>query len=131
MPVMHDKVAALSALLPGPDSSYTTAFLAAAFVEAVNRRFGKGATEADVIEYVADVRRRSDEIGDAIDPGAAVKLILAVLSDESARDVDARTRGKVFVIFIAALISDERLDGDGIDAVLASARMLADEWLAQ
>jgi hypothetical protein len=139
---MDDKVAALSALLRadgrrchescgrrdrcGPDASFA-AFLAAAFVEVVSRRFGGGAAEADVTEYVANVRGRSQEVRDAIDPRAAQRLILAALNDDAAQDVDCETRGKVFIIVIAALMSDERLDDGGIDAVLASARKLAGE----
>ena len=145
MLVTDDGIPALRALLDADDRLYheirgrkrprsgvsSMAFLTAAFVKAVRRRFGKDSTEADVIDYVADVRGRSEEIGDAIDPRAAEKLILAALNDEGGGDIDVRTRGRIYITFIGALVSDERLDDEGIEVFLAAARECADGALAE
>src|SRR4051794_8988428 len=92
-----DQVATLRAYLAGDFDQYErlyerldrqaarTTYLAlidAAFFEAVDRRFAKNGTRADVIEFVADVRARSDNLGE-IDALTAERLIRAVLGDGS------------------------------------------------
>lgn len=147
MPVTDDEVAALRAFLSGDldlyhqirrglDHSAATrasdsAPVAAAFFEAVDRRFGDSGTAADVISYVADVRARSGEVAEQVDPQAAERLIRAVMTDETIADIDTETKGRVFIVFLGALISDEQLDDDGLDAFLAQARKTADGFLSQ
>lgn len=144
MPVTDDQVVALRAYLAddldqhrqlyarlgrqAARSGYT-ALLAAAFFEAVNRRFAQDGTAADVIEFVADVRGRSEALGKAIDPRAAERLIRAALSDEDIDDLDDQAKGGLYVVLLAGLIGDEQLSDDGLDEFLAGARKLADEWL--
>jgi hypothetical protein len=144
MPVTDDQVAALRAYLAddldqhrqlyarldrqAAHSGYA-ALLAAAFFEAVNRRFAQDGTTADVIEFVADVRGRSQALAEAIDPRAAERLIRAALTDEDIDDLDDRAKGSLYVVLLAGLIGDEQLSDDGLDEFLAEARKLADEWL--
>jgi hypothetical protein len=144
MPVTDDQVAALRAYLAddldqhrrlyaqldrqAARSGYI-ALLVAAFFEAVNRRFAQDGTAADVIEFVADVRGRSEALGEAIDPRAAERLIRAALSDEDIDDLDDRAKGRLYVVLLAGLIGDEQLSNDGLDEFLAEARKIADEWL--
>jgi hypothetical protein len=146
MPVTDDEVAALRAHLSGDQALYHelygrldrsairvtyAAFITAVFVEAVDRRFGKNGTAADVISFVADVRSRSDNVANAIDPRAAERLILAILKDEDGEDFDGQTMGQIYIVLLSALISDEQLDDDALDASLESARKRADRWLSQ
>jgi len=143
MPVTDEQVAALRAYLAddldqhrqlyarldrAARSGYT-ALLAAAFFEAVNRRFAQEGTAADVIEFVADVRGRSEALGEAIDPRAAERLIRAALTDEDIDDLDDKAKGGLYVVLLAGLIGDEQLSDDGLDELLAEARKVADEWL--
>jgi len=107
-----------------------SALLSAAFCVAVERRFAQGAGTADVIEFVGNVRSRLSEAADKIDPRTAERLILAVYTDERVPDnLDLETRFRTQLLLLAALIADERLDDAGLDAFLADARKLADQWL--
>jgi hypothetical protein len=144
MPVTDDEVAALRAYLqgnralqedlyermttPAARARYTT-LLAAAFMEAVSRRFG-GRDSAEVIEYVADVRARVPEVGQKIDPSAAERLMRSILTDADPPDIDARMRGRIFIIFLMAMVSDAQYDDDQLEALLAVARKAADDRLA-
>jgi hypothetical protein len=144
MPVTDDEVAALRAHLqgnqalqqelysgmttPAARARYST-LLAMAFFEAVNRRFGGRDSAAEVIEYVADVRARAPEVGQQIDPSAAERLIRRALTDVDVSDVSDRMRGRIFIIFLLALVSDAEYDEDQLDAFLAVARKAADDAL--
>jgi hypothetical protein len=105
------------------------ALIDAAFFEAVDRRFAKAGTVADVIEFVADIRARSERLSE-IDSRAAERLIRAALGDGSADDIDDKTRFGAEIVLLAGLIVDERLDDAGLDKFLAEARKLADSWTA-
>jgi hypothetical protein len=102
------------------------ALIDAAFFEAAERRFGNGSTTSDVIEYVADVRSRSQRIADTVDARTAEQLIRMVFSNSPAGQLDSKTALAAKQVLLAALIADERLDDAGLDKVLADARRLAD-----
>jgi hypothetical protein len=104
------------------------ALLTAAFVTAVTRRFGQPGAADDVIDFVADLRSRSDAVAGAIDPRAAEHLIQAALNDDDT-GVDAKNMGGLMVVILAGLVADEELTADGLDEFLAEARKVADEWL--
>jgi hypothetical protein len=146
MAVTDDQVAALRAQLADDveehrrllaqlnlDSGGTayTALIDAAFFEAAERRFGTGSTMAGIIEYVADVRARSDRVAEAVDARTAERLIRGVFKDdESIRDLDPKAAFTAKQIVLSALIADEHLDDAGLDKVMAEARKLADQLLA-
>ena len=54
----------------------------------------------------------------------------AVYSGESIGDLDNAIKGRAQIILLAALINSERLDEVGLDAFLADASKLANQWLA-
>lgn len=66
----------------GSGASYS-ALVNAAFFEAVDGRFGKASTPASIIEYISDVRSRSDEIAEKVDPSVGERLIRKVLAGET------------------------------------------------
>jgi len=105
-----------------------TVLVSAAFFEAVDRRFGKGYTRAEIVQFVADARARFDQSGHDLDPLAAERLVLSALDEESIDDLDDKTLGQTQVVFLAALIADEQFDAPGLDEFLVEARKLADEW---
>ena len=107
-----------------------SALVAAAFCEAVEQRFAPDADAADVIAFVGNVRSRSDDAAEKIDPRTAERLILAVYTDEQVKDIPAEVRYKTQIILLGALIGDEQLDAAGLDAFLGQARKLADQWLS-
>jgi hypothetical protein len=144
MPVTDEEVAALRAHLQGKQTlqrelyeKITTpaakarysALLAMAFFEAVNRRFGGRDSAAEVIEYVADVRARAPEIGHKLDPSASERVIRRALGDADVSDVDARMRGRIFIFFLVALVSDAEYDDVQLEEFLGEARKLADDGL--
>jgi hypothetical protein len=104
--------------------------VSAAFVLAAKRRFARDVSPGQVIEFVGDVRSRSPEVAGQVDPKTAERVIMAVFTGESLQDIDPRTSWETQVVLMAAIIGDERLDDEGLDAFLAGARKLADQWLA-
>jgi len=146
MPVTDDEIAVLRAHLsgnqalqqelqarlasPAARSRYAT-LVAAAFFEAVDRRFAPRGTAADVIDFVADVRARSERLAEGIDAQAAEQLIGAALTGEDAPGIDGEAKGRLFIVLLAALASDEHFTDAELDAFLAEARKTADGWLSQ
>jgi hypothetical protein len=98
-----------------------------AFARAVQRRFGTPHQPADVIEFVADARSRSDRVAQEIDPRIAERVILMVLGDGSVADVSKTTLASTQLLLLGALVADEHFDDAGLDAFLASSRKLADQ----
>jgi hypothetical protein len=145
VPVTSDQVATLRSYLSGDFSDYQQrrnqidqapnragymALVSAAFCEAVERRFARQDPPERVIEFVADVRGQFDRDGNQIDPRAAERMIRAVYTDEPIDDLDSATKGRTQIVLLAALINSEQLDDAGLDAFLADAGKLADQWLA-
>ncbi len=143
MAIGTEQVAALRAMLAGEFdeharlteqldrnngwASYST-LLAAAFFEAVDRRFGSGHTSAEVIQLVADARARFDESGTAIDPRAAERLVLSALGEGNVDDLDDRTVAGTETVLVAALVAEQRFDSAALDAFVEEARRLAVGW---
>jgi hypothetical protein len=105
MAVTADQVAALRAFLKGDFGEYErlvdqldtdaartgySALLAAAFFEAVDRRFAANGSTADVVIYVANVRAKSERLA-KIDPRIAERLVLHSLGEGSIADLDNET----------------------------------------
>jgi hypothetical protein len=105
--------------------------VAAAFYVAVNRRFGQGYTIADIIQFVAGERVRVDDREFDIDPRVAERLMLAVLGNGSAHDLDERAKGLAQIALLTALVDDENLDDAGLGAFMAEARKVADSMAAR
>jgi hypothetical protein len=142
MAVTADQVAALRAYLTGDLDKYErlvdqldadaaaagySALLAAAFFEAVDRRFAENGTAADVVKFVGDVRAKSQRLAE-IDPTVAERLILHSLGEGSIGDLDNETVISNQFLLLGALIVDEQLDNAGLDQFLAEARTVAEEW---
>jgi len=144
MAVSADEVATLRTYLSGNMDKYRrmqqqldpvaarsgySALIAAAFFEAVDRRFAKpGTTTGDIIRYVGDVRARSARVSDALDPQAAERVIRHALGEGSIRDLDDDTVIGAQIVILSALIADEQLDDAGLDQFMAEARKLANQW---
>lgn len=145
MPVTDEQVAPLRAQLAGQPAEHLRLFdlldqtskrtayrtlVSAAFMIAAERRFAPDVSPDVVIEFVADVRSRSAQVADQVDPKTAERVIMAVFTGQSLDDIDAATSLQIQLILMAAIIGDERLDDAGLDAFLAEARKLADQLLA-
>lgn len=101
----------------------------AAFFEAAGRRFSSDTTTDDIIEFVADVRSRTEKVRVALDPRVAERVLLAVVKDADISDIDPREARRSQRILLNALIADENLDSAGLDEFMAIARQLADRLL--
>lgn len=144
MQVTDDEVAALRAMLAGDPERFKelvdqldrphaaigyTALLAAAFGEAVLRRFGKKHTHREIIEFVADARSRSENLAADIDPDAGERLIGAALGEATTQGMAREAKINAQFLLLVALIAAERLEDAGLDAFLADARSMADEMI--
>jgi hypothetical protein len=100
--------------------------IGASFYIAAQRRFAANPSNAEVIAFVANLRARSDRLAEDIDPGQAERLIRAsTFTDENVDDID----NGLYSLLLAGLIADEQLTDSDLDAFLADACKLADEWL--
>jgi hypothetical protein len=144
MPVTDEQIATLRAHLAGDAEEYQRlwkrldrdaaktgymALLAAAFFEAVDRRFAKDGTVADVIEFVAGLRARLGDNADEVDPDVAERLIRDALGDGTTEDLDEETIVATKVMLLTALISDMQLGGARLDEFMATSRELGDRLM--
>ena len=147
MPVTDHHVATLRAQLMGqreehlrlanqldPEEANTqyAALVAAAFIEAVERRFmkdGKPADESEVVDFVARVRETDDEMPDIINPELAESMILHLLEKGTIAEADKNTKFGHQIVLLASLIGEEQPTEAELDAFSSSARSLADELL--
>jgi hypothetical protein len=144
MSVTDDQVRTLRAYLTGNFEEYDrlhakldrvaartgySALISAAFVLAAERRFAESGTAADVAKFVGGLRARSEGLAEDIDQRVAERLILAVYTDEEIDDLDSGTRLGTQFLLLVALVLDEKFDDVELDAFLAEARALADEWI--
>jgi len=145
MPVTDDQVAALRALLSDDMDRYRqlfseldraeakkgySALVTAGFAEAVERRFGPGYRGADIVEFVASIRSRSDQVAAELDPDVAERVIRVVLEDAPVDDLSRNAITGAQALLLIGLIIDARLDSEGLDQFLAEARKLADQLMS-
>jgi|SRR5690606_2051753 hypothetical protein len=147
MRVTDDQVATLRAQLKGnltehrrllreldPDEANVgyAALIAAAFIEAAERRFirnGKTADESEVIEFVARVRETDDEMPEIINPELAESMILHLLEKGTTIEADENTKLGHQIVLLTFMIGEEKLNESELEEFLSSARSLADELI--
>lgn len=146
MPVTDKQVATLRAQLAGHTAEHKnllnqldwktdgpgyTALLDAAFFEAVDRRFNAKTTDEEIIAYVANVRSRTDDTAEAVNPEYAERLIAKVLGrGGSIDDLEDRTGTRTKLFLLVTLVIDSESDDAGLDEFLGAARKIADRWLS-
>jgi hypothetical protein len=137
-----DRVAALRAqlagdydehrrLLAGLDSRGAldgyTALVTAAFIEAVDRRFGPGrGDDAAVTAFISDVRSRFPGADDEIDQAAAERVVRKALGRGSVSDIDGPAIRRTEMLLLPLIVADEQYSGEELDLFLAGARELLD-----
>ena len=145
MPVTDEQMATLRALLSDDMDRYRqlfsgldraeakkgySALVTAGFAEAVERRFGTSYLGADIVEFVASVRARSDQVAAELDPDIAERVIRVVLEDAPVDDLSRNAITGAQLLLLIGLIADAQLDGQGPDQFLAEARKLADQLMS-
>jgi hypothetical protein len=113
------------------DARAYTALIIAAFFTAVDQRFAKNGTAADVTGFVTDLRTRSDRLAQDIDPQATERVIRAALTDEDISDLNDEDKGRIYTAVLAALIADAHLDDTDLEALLTEARITANRWISR
>lgn len=96
---------------------------------APEREFSSETTADEIIEFVADVRSRSERVRASLDPRVAERLLQAAVTDADISDLDSAEVRRAQTILLNALIADEGLDSASLDAFMATARGLADRLL--
>lgn len=147
MPVTDEQVATLRAQLRGDVNEHRRllrqldaeeanvgypALIAAAFIEATEKRFikdGRAADKSEVIDFVASVRGNDDNAPDAIDPQVAEAMILRLLGRGTMIKTDEETKLGHQIVLLAALVSRENFTEPELDDFLRKARSTADDFL--
>jgi hypothetical protein len=146
MPTSDAQVAALRALLmqDADETMRLTALLGDAgttgywrLAEAVlsvlaERRFSPRFTTADLVRYVAGVRRARvlDGAEYDIDPIAAENVLRFALGQIDADVPDPESRMRAVLALLNALAESELTEPADVDQLLEEARALADRWSA-
>lgn len=116
------------------DGAGVGALLNCCFFEAVDRRFvrdGVIAGVAEVIDFVDDVRARSEPVAEDLDQRTAERIILCALGEGSLANIDGVTMSSSQFLILAALAADAQLDGPELDEFMAEVRALADDWTSR
>jgi hypothetical protein len=114
------------------NTEYAT-LVAAAFIEAIERRFmkdGKIADDDEVIDFVAEVRALDDDMPDIIDPRIAESLIFHLLEKGTVVDADPDTKFGHQIVLLANLVGEAQFSSTELEEFLSSARTLANDLLA-
>lgn len=105
------------------------AFIVAMFAEAVRLQLGPHPREERIIEFVADVRARDDEIADLLDPDTTERLIGEVYDYTDAADIGRERAEPIRLAVIIAIIPGAHLTPAELDAFLERSRTSAEEAL--
>ncbi|WUH98557.1 hypothetical protein OHR68_34405 [Spirillospora sp. NBC_00431] len=151
MAITDDQVAALRAQLAGrvdehkrlldrldPEGANVgyVALVGAAFFEAARRRFrrnGVSSDDAEIIDFVAGVRERGEDLAQSIDAGVAetlIKIAIQKLPAEERQHIDGRTAYGHQILLLAGFVSDEQFSPAELDEFLVRARDLGEEMLS-
>lgn len=146
MTVTDKQVAALHAQLAGRGEEHKrlfaeldadevghgySALVAAAVFEAIERRFvknGKVADDAEVIQFIAELRSKNADVAEKLDPVIAERLIFHSLGKGEIDDIDRTVFFGTQILVLAGLIADANLDEDELESFMSTAREIAEDW---
>lgn len=147
MPITDEQVAVLRAQLRGNREEHLrlldqlgseeanvfyTALVGAAFIEAAQHRFIKNSevvSTSQVIDFVAQVRERSDDSSHLINPQLAESMLLELLGKGTMIDADPDTKFGHQIVMLSAMVGERHFTTVELDTFLQSARSLAEELL--
>lgn len=145
MPVTDDVVAIVRAylevdgerarqLLDALDESQNFAYqamIAGTFMAAVTRKFNKQSSRDEIIDYVAQVRSRSEEMADALEPSATERMIESIYSDVDIDDIHPRTVMSIEIFIAVAIVTDKGISGPELEDFLTTARQYGEKILSR
>lgn len=104
-----------------------TALVTAAFIEAVDRRFGPGHwDDAAVTAFISHVRSRFPGAEAEIDQAAAERVVRKALGRGSISNIDGPTIRPTEMLLLPVMVTDEQCSEEELDQFLADARKLLD-----
>jgi hypothetical protein len=103
--------------------------LGAVFYYAVTRRFGEGASQEEIIQFVAEMRAAAPaEAAEAIDANAAEGLVRAALDPSVESDVDSEMSGAIQGLAVIHVLGAPEVTEQDLDALLAEALKVASRY---
>ncbi|WP_327032538.1 hypothetical protein [Micromonospora ureilytica] len=99
--------------------------LGAVFYFAVNRRFDERTPRGAIMRFVADMRAATQTGTPEIDANAAKTLIRAAVDPDVETAIDPQMAGRIQGLVILAILSDDAVADDDLEALLAEAAALA------
>lgn len=111
------------------------AVISAAFFELARRRFikdGRSASDAEVIEFVAEARGRTKNAAEIIDPEVAevaINYVIGKLPLDAYDSVNDNVGFRVKSLLVAMMVADEDFSGVELDVFMAKVKGLAEESL--
>ncbi|MEU5987604.1 hypothetical protein ABZ806_01365 [Spirillospora sp. NPDC047418] len=121
----------LGQLTSEEDQDGYSKLLATGFFEAVDQRFvkdGKIAEDSAVVDFVANLRSKTSEVADRLNPSIAERLILHALGRGEIDDIDGNTRLSGQILILGGLIADMSLSEPELDAFMTRIRGMAEDW---
>ena len=105
------------------------AMIAGAFMTAVTRKFNEQSSRDEIIDYVAQVRSRSESMAESLEPSATERMIASIYSDVDIDDIDARMVMGIEMYIAVAIVTDKGISGPELDEFLDTARKYAEKML--
>ncbi|MBQ1017876.1 hypothetical protein KBX71_08360 [Micromonospora sp. D93] len=99
--------------------------LGAVFYFAVNRRFDERTPPGAIMRFVADIRAATQTGTPEIDANAAETLIRAAVDPDVETAIDPQMAGRIQGLVILAILSNDAVADDDLEALLAEAAALA------
>ena len=100
-----------------------TALVTAAFIEAVDRRFGPWhRDDATVAAFISGVRSRFPGAEDEIDQATAERVVRKALGRGSVSDIDGPAIRRTEMLLLPVMVAGEQYSGEDLDRFLADAR---------
>jgi len=118
----------LSQLTTPEDREGYSLLLAIGFFEAVNRRFQPKGDVVDnkaVIDFIANLRARSPEVAERLDPLVAERMILHALGKGDIDGIDDNTKLSGQILILGGLIADSAPTETELDAFMNKIRSMA------
>jgi hypothetical protein len=104
-----------------------TALITAAFIEAVDLRFGPDQRDdAAVVRFIGDIRSRFPGTDNEIDPAAAERVVRKALGRGSISDMSGAVIRHTERLLLPLIVAELELDPEDVDRLLAGARKLLD-----
>ncbi|TDC62014.1 hypothetical protein E1200_27300 [Actinomadura sp. GC306] len=118
----------LSQLITREDQEGYSLLLAVGFFEAVNRRFQPTENVVDhnaVIDFIANLRARSPEVAERLDPMIAERMILHALGKGDIDGIGENTKLSGQILILSGLIADLAPTEAELDTFMSKIKSMA------